>query len=142
MKPKVYLDIDGVILANENNLANYAHEFLERVVNDYDTYWLTTHCRGNAQQAVDRLALVAPTETIELVKRIKPTNWITAKTEAIDFTSPFLVFEDDMYDDERAELIKHNALDDWILIDLAKNENQLHDFLVSFPLPVSEFSPL
>ena len=29
----VYLDVDGVILANESHAANYVHEFLELVTN-------------------------------------------------------------------------------------------------------------
>jgi hypothetical protein len=29
----IYLDIDGVILANDKNGANYVHEFLERHYN-------------------------------------------------------------------------------------------------------------
>ena len=31
----VYLDIDGVLLANENNAANYADEFLQAVLAAY-----------------------------------------------------------------------------------------------------------
>lgn len=40
----VYLDIDGVLLANEKSAANYADEFLQAVLAAYpdSTYWLTT----------------------------------------------------------------------------------------------------
>ena len=40
----VYLDIDGVLLANEKSAANYADEFLKAVLAAYpdSTYWLTT----------------------------------------------------------------------------------------------------
>ena len=31
IKPNVYLDVDGVILANESHAANYVHNFLELV---------------------------------------------------------------------------------------------------------------
>ena len=142
MKTKAYVDIDLVILANETHLARHAHEFLERVTNDYDAYWLTTHCRGDAQQAIDRLSLVMPPETLELAKRLKPTNWDEAKTEGIDFNSPFVWFDDELYDDERETLITHNALDNWIEVDLARNPDQLRDFVISLPLPVSELNPL
>ena len=35
-------------------------------------------------------------ETVTLMKRIKPTNWNINKTEAIDFETPFLWFDDDL----------------------------------------------
>ena len=56
IKPNIYLDVDGVILANENHAANYAHEFLELVTKNYPTYWLTTHCLGDASTVVGRLS--------------------------------------------------------------------------------------
>lgn len=134
----IYLDIDGVLLANEENAANHVHEFLQLVTERFpdSTYWLTTHCRGNAKNAVERLRLVLPAETIELLQAIKPTMWRTAKTEAIDFTQPFLWFDDDLFDDERESLRGHKALDNWIELDLAKDQNQLAKFVTSFPLPV------
>lgn len=132
----IYLDIDGVLLANDLNMANYCHEFLEYVTDRFDVYWLTTHCRGDAQTAVDRLSLVFPERTLELVKNIKPTNWDQAKTEAIDFSTPFLWFDDDLFDDERDVMIEQDALDNWIEVDLSKDENQLKKFVIGFPFPV------
>ena len=139
MKPNIYLDIDGVILVNDKNGAAHVHEFLELITTNYPdtTYWLTTHCQGDVQTAVNRLRTVLEPKTIELLHSIKPTRWKVAKTEAVDFTKPFLVFEDDLYDEEREELIKHGVLDNWILIDLAKNEHQLADFISSFPIPIN-----
>ncbi len=127
----IYLDIDGVILANDKNGANYVHEFLEHITTKYpdNTYWLTTHCQGNPQTAVERLREVLKPETIGLLSNIKPTRWDTAKTEAIDFTKPFLWFDDDLYDDEREDLIKHNALSSWIEVDLSKNDDSLKDLM-------------
>ena len=127
----IYLDIDGVILANDLNGANYVHEFLKHITDTYpdSTYWLTTHCQGNAQTAVDRLRSVLKPETIELLHQIKPTKWSVAKTEAIDFTKPFLWFDDDLYPEEREDLEKHNALASWIEVDLSDNENQLKELL-------------
>lgn len=133
---KIYLDIDGVLLANDKNMANYCHEFLEYVTSRFDVYWLTTHCRGDVQTAIDRLSLVFPPATLALVQDIKPTNWVTAKTEAIDFSSPFLWFDDDLFDDEREAMIEHDALDNWIEVDLSKDENHLNKFVLGFPFPV------
>lgn len=134
---KAYLDIDGVILANETSPANYAKEFLQTLLDRYpeSTYWLTTHCQGDANTPIEHIGHLFDAETIELMKKIKPTKWESAKTEAIDFNEPFLVFEDDMYPDEKEDLLKHGALDNWIMVDLRKDPNQLAKFVNSFPLP-------
>jgi hypothetical protein len=131
----IYLDIDGVLLANDNNAANYVHEFLEKVNSTNNkVYWLTTHCRGDSTTAVQRLSKVFPSKTLQLTKTFLPTSWKIAKTEAIDFTEPFLWFDDDLFDDERKYLEKQGALDSWIEVDLAKNPDKLRDFVISFPL--------
>lgn len=136
----IYLDIDGVLLANEENASNHVHEFLKLVHERFpdSTYWLTTHCRGNAKNAVERLRTVLRPETLELLQTIKPTMWRVAKTEAIDFTQPFIWFDDDLFDDEREDLVKHNALDNWVEVNLSKDPDQLLRFISSFPIPVAQ----
>ena len=74
-----------------------------------------------------------PPETLKLLAAIKPTDWSITKTEAIDFTKPFLWFDDDLFPEEREALLAHNALDSWIEVDLAKNENQLKGLVENFP---------
>jgi len=137
MQTNVYLDIDGVLLANDLNAANFVHEFLQKATApEYTTYWLTTHCKGDASTAVKRLSLVFPTETMTLLKDIKPTNWDTSKTEAIDFSKPFLWFDDDLFHEEKQALIEHDCLDNWIGVDLSKDPEQLGNFVNSFPIAV------
>lgn len=134
----IYLDIDGVLLANENNLALHAKEFLFRVLEKYPdtTYWLTTHCQGDSETPIEHVGHLFDAETVSLMRKIKPTRWKVAKTEAIDFTQPFLWFDDDCFPDERAVLNSHGVFDNWIEIDLSKNENQLKKFIESFPIPI------
>jgi len=132
----VYLDIDGVLLVNDNNLANHAHEFLEYITSRYPTYWLTTHCRGDIVYTHAFLERTFPPKTLEVAKRIQAKNWVTNKTEAIDFSQPFLWFDDDLFEGERQDLIKHNVLDNWIEVDFRKDSNYLQRFLVSFPIPI------
>lgn len=132
----IYLDIDGVLLANDLHGANHVHEFLELVTSRYPTYWLTTHCRGDVKTAIERLSKVFSPETMKLIQDIRPTNWNLAKTEAIDFSQPFLWFDDDLFDNERNELVKHGVLDNWVEVNLARDPNQLAKFINSFPLPV------
>ncbi len=136
MKPTVYLDIDGVLLVNENNAANYADEFIKYVVSNYRTKWLTTHCHGDPMTPIEHVGYLFKPETIEYMKQIEATDWTVAKTEGIDFSEPFLVFEDDLFSDERAVLVELGVLENWILVDLSENENQLADFIRSFPLVI------
>lgn len=133
----VYLDIDGVLLANDLNPANYANEFLRHVLKEYPdtTFWLTTHCNGDATIPIQHIGHLFEPEVVELMKMIQPTSWETAKTRAINFTQPFLWFDDDLFYEEREVLIKHKCLDNWIEVNLTKNPDQLADFIRSFPIP-------
>lgn len=133
----IYLDIDGVLLANDLQAANHVHDFLEYVTSNYTTYWLTTHCKGDAEHTVRHLTRVLPPETIALLSSIKATNWDMAKTEAIDFSKPFLWFDDDLFDFERIDLEKYGVLDNWIEVDLARDENMLKTFLDHFPIAIN-----
>lgn len=135
----VYLDIDGVLLANDLSPANHASEFLRVVLEKYpdSTYWLTTHCQGDATTPIEHIGHLFDDKTVTLMKKIKPTEWDLAKTRAIDFEQPFLWFDDDLFYEEKQDLIAHKALDNWIEVDLSKDENQLAKFISSFPLPTS-----
>ena len=133
----VYLDIDGVLLANDLNAANHVHDFLRKATSEHPVYWLTTHCQGDVVPTIKRLQLVLPEATMQLVMNIKPSRWETAKTEAINFSRPFVWFDDDLFSDERVALKEHGVLDNWIEVDLAKDPDQLRAFATSFPLPVN-----
>jgi hypothetical protein len=137
MKPNVYLDIDGVLLANDLNPALHVHDFLVKVKeNANDVYWLTTHCKGDATTAYKRLELVLEPKTMDLLTDVKATDWDAAKTDAIDFTQPFIWFDDDLFFEEKRVLEKYSALDNWIEVDLAKDQNNLQKFIISFPIAV------
>ena len=132
----IYLDIDGVLLANDASKANHSDEFIKYVVTNYPTYWLTTHCRQKENYTIPLLSHFFPEETMKYIHQIKPTEWDVFKTDGIDFSQPFLWFDDDLFEGEKKELIKHNVLDNWIQVDFYKNENMLALFLESFPIPV------
>lgn len=136
----IYLDIDGVLLANESNPAKYADKFIKRVVSSFPTYWLTTHCRQGENYTLSLLSRFFDKATMEYLRLIKPTEWDTNKTEGIDFSVPFLWFDDDLYEGEREDLVKHNVLENWIEVNLIKDEEALGKFLSSFPLPIQEIA--
>jgi hypothetical protein len=134
----IYLDIDGVLLANELHPANHAAEFLKLVLTRYpdSTFWLTTHCQGDPSVPISHIGHLFDPDTVELMRKIKPTTWDIAKTEAIDFTRPFLWFDDDLFDEERQDLLKHDALDSWIGVDLSTNPDALLKLVRNLPVPV------
>lgn len=125
----IYLDIDGVLLANDHQAANFADDFLQFVLKKFpdSTYWLTTHCWRGRNQAVEILEPHLKSKTIELIRRVKPTDWDELKTDAIDFKKPFFWYDDDLFDRERAILERLEALACHRHIDLGKDPNQLMD---------------
>lgn len=133
----IYLDIDGVLLANDLNPANHAAEFLQYILKNYpdSTYWLTTHCQGDASVPIQHIGHLFSAEAVDLMRQIKPTSWDLAKTRAIDFSKPFLWFDDDLFYEEKQTLLEHDAFDNLIRVDLSKDPDQLGEFVTSFPLP-------
>lgn len=126
MKPSLYLDIDGVILANEANLAIGASEFLKYATDNFDVYWLTTHCMDNeSAHAIEYVQRATDENLRPYLEKLKPTKWSLMKTEAINFSKPFLWFDDDCYSGERKVLNEHNVFNSWIEVNLAQYPDQL-----------------
>ena len=126
----LYLDIDGVLLANDKQAALHAEEFIAYAVTQFPVYWLTTHCRNRGDDPVPMLTRFFAGPTLTHLKHIRPSYWDMMKTEAIDFTQPFLWFDDDLFDEERDSLIRNNAFDSWVEVDLANDETQLQREIV------------
>ena len=121
----IYLDINGVLLTKDLQPAKHLNKFLTYITGNFNVYWLTTHCKGDATATIQYLANHLDDDLIKLAKKIHPTNWSTLKTEAIDWNTPFLWFDDYLLETEKNELSMHNALNNWIKIDLSKSENAL-----------------
>ena len=141
----IYLDIDGVIVNNKSNkAANYPDEFIEYLLSHYpdSTYWLTTHCQGDAERAVNDIKQYFEEKTVELLRKIKPTNWLESsnKTAAIDFTKPFLWFDDNCFYGEKQELVENGVFNNWIKVDLQSDPNVLLKYIHDFPLPFENIS--
>ncbi len=120
------MDIDGVILANEENLAVGAIEFIRYATDNFEVYWLTTHCMdGNPSHAIEYVQRATKDDIRPYLEKLRPTTWSLAKTEAIDFSKPFMWYDDDCYSGERIALNEHNTFNSWIEVDLAKYPDQL-----------------
>lgn len=129
----IYVDIDGVLLANEENLAIGAAEFIKYIADNFTVHWLTTHCmHGDPAHAIDYVQRVADEDLRPYLEKIKPTTWGLAKTDVIDFTKPFLWFDDDCYTGERIALDKHGALSSWVEVDLRSDVEHLKHLLEGF----------
>lgn len=122
----IYLDIDGVLL-NHGAKAEGADEFLEFVTRNFEAFWLTTHCKGNAD--VPFRLLRDRGFDINWILRIKPTNWDVLKTDAIDFSKPFLWLEDSPLASEQAALIAAGKEDCLVLVDLNKKPGMLREIM-------------
>lgn len=125
----IYLDIDGVLLTRSGNQAKFVKEFLEYVLKNHQVYWLTTHCKGDAVFTIRFMERFFDEKTIELMKNILPTSWETLKTEAIDFSKPFLWFDDNVFNAEKEVLKQHNCLKSQIEINLEEDPDQLKKYL-------------
>lgn len=134
MKPKktnIYLDIDGVLLIDEKHAAPNADHFLQAIINKYpdSTYWLTTHNWQGENRAKEVLTPYLKPETIVLLNKIKPTDWREMKTEGIDFSAPFIWLDDDLWPEEQKSLEENNAMDNFILVNLQKDSDQLRKLI-------------
>lgn len=123
----IYLDIDGVLLANENNAAPHADEFLRTILAIYpdSTYWLTTHNWKGENRAKDVLAPHLKPETVRLLDKVKSSEWGEFKTDAIDFNEDFLWFDDDLWPEELKVLEAHDAVEQFMMVDLDKDPDML-----------------
>ena len=121
----LYLDIDGVLLNHDSDTrANYSIELIDYITNEFDCYWLTTHCKGDITPAIDYLSDYFPAETVEKLKTIKPTYWEDLKTDGIDFDKNFIWLDDYPFQAELSVLEHFGASDSIYKVDL-RNENEL-----------------
>ncbi len=135
-KTKLYLDIDGVLLTTRNpQPAEYADEFIEFVTDNFDCYWLTTHCKGfditptyDTTPILEYLSKYFPEDTLRRLEWIKPTSWSVLRTEGIDFDSKFYWIDDYIMLAERMELERLDKTDSFIKADLS--EMSLRDIML------------
>jgi hypothetical protein len=109
----IYLDIDGVLVGTKSPKEDCV-KFLEYLLAHFpnSTYWLTTRCNRGENHADRPLYDVYPDELAKRVfATVQPTNWGDWKTNAIDFSQPFLWFDDDLFYVEKMALEKHGVLD-------------------------------
>lgn len=127
----IYLDINGTLVRGNGALAFGANEFLQFIAEHWpdSTYWLSTYTWRGKDRAFEIISPLVSPKTRAAIKHFKPANWIDLKTDGIDFSTPFLWYDDNLFPDERF-ILKHNdALACHRLVNLRDNPNQLIDEL-------------
>lgn len=120
----IYLNIDEVPLIKDKKIAQYADDFLEAILKKYpdSTYFLAAKGESDAR---DILRPFLKPETAFLLDKIKPSKWNELKTEAIDFETDFLWFDNDLWPDELKILEKNEALERFIMVNPNKDPDIL-----------------
>lgn len=129
---KVYIDIDGVLLRTGKNGPELIPQF-RRVIRylfaNFDCYWLTTHVRhgSGSAGAVAKLAPHLRKARIDptILDGIEPAEWETLKTEAIDFSRPFIWLDDDPLPTERQILEESGCADSLVDINWRRRATRL-----------------
>jgi hypothetical protein len=119
---KLYLDIDGVLLTTRHmRAADDAALLIRFITSPFDCYWLTTHCKGDTRSCLAYLAPFLDADTLERLRQVKPTDWDTLKTEAIDLTSDFVWLDDSPLESEKRVLAANNASNGLIVVNLSRD---------------------
>lgn len=136
----IYLDVDGVLVDKSLNAPLYVNEFITYVCTNYSdsVYWLTTRCSGDSSTLLQQISHLYTPDVAEFLKTIKPTTWSGAKTNAIDFTKPFLWFDDNLFMAEQQQLEANDVMDNYVKIDLKSEPTQLGKLIHDFPIPTHQ----
>ena len=113
MKPRLYIDVDGVILGlygepEEFQMRPGVNSFLRWADQHFECIWLTAW--GARANALVRMC--------QFNREFTAAPWSQSKTEGIDFTGEWFWIDDDLLDSERADLEEHEVLDRHIHVDL------------------------
>lgn len=125
----LYLDIDGVLLGKTDPasprivLANHAQRFLDFALANFDCFWLTTHCKGDARPVLEYLRPFLPDDVMPLLLRIKPTIFDVLKTDAL--VGDFLWLDDSPLQIEVNFLRDRGLLNRWVQVDTRRRPDDL-----------------
>lgn len=125
----IYFDIDGTILTKDGTPAHGAIELIQYCVENFDTYWLTTHCKGDAEVTMKHIKRYFPEGSHQYLAKIQATNWGAMKTDTLNFSEDFIWFDDYLMQAELQVLEDHGAESKHIMINLEENPYQLEEIL-------------
>jgi hypothetical protein len=90
----IYLDINGVIEYNDKITEGFK-EFLLKVIDKHEVYFLTTHCQGDTIPTLKYLVTITDDQVLlNTLAKIRPTEWEFFKPQGIDYDSDFVWYDD------------------------------------------------
>ena len=125
----LFLDVDGVLLGKKDPrdirhcMAGGCDAFIDFALGHFDCYWLTSHCRGDAQTVIDYLRPYAEPSLLEKLQHIRPTCYTTFKTEALH--GDFLWIDDAPTACEIRTLEETGMLHRWLQVDTRREHEAL-----------------
>ena len=128
----VYLDVDGVLRGCASPKEDI-EKFLWFCLENCYCYWLTSYCRGGVNYAVSKIGDISQKLKFELQARVQPTDWHFSKSEAIDYSEPFVWFDDNapMHMIGKLKGFRPNASKNFYWVDSSDSESakKMLDFL-------------
>ena len=126
----LYIDVDSVLLGKDDpaspqvSLARHAKEFLEFALAHFNCYWLTSHVKdGDAHGLLGYLRRYVLDDLMPLLRKIRPTHWVTLKTEALQ--GDFYWLDDSPLQAELNRLRRQDLLDRWLHVDVCQRPDDL-----------------
>lgn len=102
-----------------------AIELINYILQSFDCYWLTTHCRDlDTISVIGYLSKFFPHDVVEDLKSIKPVVWDALKTDGIDFNSEFYWLDDCPLEAEKKVLERYDRSKNLIQVNL-ENKDEL-----------------
>lgn len=130
----LFIDVDAVLLGKKNprdihqTLAAGCEDFIDYALDNFDCYWLTSHCRGDTESVLNYLKPYLTPSLHSKLQQIKATNYTTFKTEAL--YGDFLWLDDAPTAYEIKYLDKHNLLHRWLEVNTRKDFHGLEKLLL------------
>ena len=130
---KLYVDIDGVLLTKKQpRKAEGVDTFIDFAISNFQCYWLTTHCKGDSQTALNYLTRYFESSMLNKLTKFKSTTWDALKTDGIDLKSDFYWLDDAPLKYEVNYLKSINKSDRLIIVNL-ENQNELERIKSQLP---------
>ena len=131
-RPKLFIDVDGVILANYGNhfqMRPYVGTFLKRALEIFDCYWLTCH-RRESVDAICRLNSICANDiqyadwnggrydkVDGVLNTIRPNKSFPLSPQIVSRKEEWYVIEDEYPLDEGKRFLEETKIiDRWIII--------------------------
>lgn len=130
----LFIDVDAVLLGKKNpsdvhqTLASGCEDFIDYALNNFECYWLTSHCRGSTEPVLNYLQPYTTPSLRSKLEQINATNYKTFKTEALH--GDFLWIDDSPTAYEIDYLDKRDWLNRWLQVNTRQDFHGLEKLLL------------